>query len=202
VPPEAGTDIPSPLPRAPDAVPSRPLPLPAPALPDGVPVPVRVWRSGVLDRVVALLVLPWGGEALSNVSGVLLLVVTLVVPPGLVWRVTADSTGLWCTGWVRVHHVGWDEIRTVGWEKRRLLIGGRWTRFPDRKLLFVRAYLPKRRVPESQPGALAAAEITAMWRDPARRPTVASAVRRRGRPVWSLVVPLAVSWAAALVILG
>ncbi|MFF7332997.1 hypothetical protein [Streptomyces sp. NPDC008150] len=173
------------------------------------PVPVRTWHAGVLDRVVALLVVPWAAEALlgdrgpwPSLSGLALVLGGLYLPSRLVWRITADSTGLWCTGWFRVHHVGWDELRVVAWERGELLIGSRWTTFPDRRLRFVRTYLPSRWVTGPHPGALVAARMTAMWRDPALRPGTESDVRRRGRPLWSLVVPLAVSWSAALLLLG
>ncbi|MGW1271743.1 hypothetical protein [Streptomyces sp. NPDC002491] len=46
-----------------------------------------------------------------------------------------------------------------------------------------------------------AAEITAMWRTPALRPTVTATGRGRGRPLWPLGAALATAVAAGLLLL-
>jgi hypothetical protein len=46
-----------------------------------------------------------------------------------------------------------------------------------------------------------AAEITAMWRDPALRPTAESGERERGRRLWPLAVVFGVVWVATTVLL-
>jgi len=51
------------------------------------------------------------------------------------------------------------------------------------------------------PDLRTAAEITAMWQDPALRPTTESAERERGGTLWPLAVVIGLVWAALLVFL-
>ncbi|WP_189782381.1 hypothetical protein [Streptomyces capitiformicae] len=170
---------------------------------------VRRWRAGWLDWAVctvlvvwaALMVLPEGGlwryipGALLGLGGAFLL-------PGMAaWWITADRDGLWFNGMGRVRHIEWDHVMTVKCEggelkvdSRRARFGAPWTTHAPRWARL------ERRFGLIHPYERVAAEITAMWKDPALRPTEVSAERARGRVLWPLGVVLAVLWVAVLVL--
>ncbi|MDC2945771.1 hypothetical protein [Streptomyces heilongjiangensis] len=170
---------------------------------------VRRWRAGLLDRAVCLVVVVWAALLVLGedggwryVPGVFLgLVGALLLPRMAAWRITADRDGLWFNGMRGVRHTEWDHLMTVRCEggelkvdSRRFGFGSAWTAHAPRWGRLERRFgvvLPYERT---------AAEITAMWRDPALRPTDTSDERARGRALWPLGVALGLVWVAALLL--
>ncbi|MGW3416349.1 hypothetical protein [Streptomyces sp. NPDC000888] len=171
---------------------------------------VRRWRAGWVDWLTCAVLVLWGTSIALGDSGswrYLLAVVigfigALCLPGIAAWRITADSSGLWVSGLRRSRHIEWDHIRVVrcrGTELKLdsdragfdawLVQGPRWP-WLERKLRLVHPY------------ERTAAEITAMWQDPALRPAGTSSDRERGRPLWPLAVLGAVVWAVCLVVWG
>ncbi|BCL28115.1 hypothetical protein ACFFS2_11855 [Streptomyces aurantiacus] len=179
---------------------------------DRTPAPVRRWRAGWLDWVAAVLLVQWGGwltwagftEA-GLPSWKLGLVVALGiygavrVPVKLAWRITADRSGLWVTGLRGPRHVPWDDIRSV--RRRSFELKLRW-RDDDWSVAAPRWAWFERRRGLVHPYDALAAELSAMRRDPALRPTGESTAPERGRALWPLALVLALVWATVLVVWG
>ncbi|MDX6364242.1 MAG: hypothetical protein QOC85_3252 [Streptomyces sp.] len=169
--------------------------------------PVRRWRAGWPDRLgVAFLVLwgcllCWGQPGLWRYGpgAVLGLGGALLLPRKLAWRITADASGLWFNGLRRTQHIAWEHIRTVECRGTRLKLDSRRASFAEWTAHGPRWPWLERRLRSVHPYERVAAEITALWRDPALRPTGESAERERGRPLWPLGLAGAVVWAALLV---
>ncbi|MEU6378414.1 hypothetical protein [Streptomyces sp. NPDC046909] len=171
---------------------------------------VRRWRAGWLDRLTAVVLVFWfvpmfAGESgwfwRYALGGFMALVGALVLPDRLAWTVTADSEGLWFNGFRRVHHIAWDDIRVVRCKGTELKIDSHRAAFPTWTMYGTRWPKMELRRGWRHPYERTAAEITAMWKDPALRPTVAASERERGRPMWPVSVVLAVVFAAGLVLL-
>lgn len=169
---------------------------------------VRRWRAGRLDWAVCLVLMLWAAAMVLTedggwryIPGALIgLIGVLLLPRMAAWRVTADRDGLWFNGMLRVRHIEWDHLMTVRCEggelkvdSRRPGFGAAWTTHAPRWARL------ERRFGLVHPYERVAAEITAMWKDPALRPTEASGERERGRALWPLGVVLGLLWAAALV---
>jgi hypothetical protein len=169
---------------------------------------VRRWRAGWADWLTAAMVVAWAVHFAWDedavwwygVGGLAGAVAALTLPNWLAWRVTADRDGLWFNGLRRARHIPWDDIRLVECKGQELKIdsrrpGGEWSvfgfRWPwlERKLGYVHPY------------ERAAAEITAMWREPAYRPFAMAGERERGRLLWPVAVLVALVWTAGLVLL-
>ncbi|MFF3483714.1 hypothetical protein ACFYXC_10555 [Streptomyces sp. NPDC002701] len=179
---------------------------------DRTPAPVRRWRAGWLDWLAAALLVQWGvwlswtGFTESDLSLWKLGLVTALglygavrVPVKLAWRITADRSGLWVTGLRGPRHVPWDDIRSV--RRRSFELKLRW-RDDDWSVAAPRWAWFERRRGLVHPYDALAAELSAMRKDPALRPTGESTAPERGRPLWPLAVVLALAWAAALVLWG
>ncbi|KRC95712.1 hypothetical protein [Streptomyces sp. Root264] len=171
------------------------------------PERVRHWSAGWADRTaVALTALflacylrsGWWGDVYALVLTVL---AGLVVPRRLAWRVTADREGLWFNGLRGTRHVPWDDVGIVKCEGPRLRIGGDPAASAEWRVSSPRWSWLEDRLGVLHPYERTAAEITAMWRTPALRPTVTATGHRRGRPLWPLGVALATAVAAALLLL-
>lgn len=171
---------------------------------------VRRWRTGWLDRVIVVVLVLWFGQFLwqetgwfwrYGLGGSVALIGALLLPHRLGWTVTADSEGLWFNTFRRPRHIAWDDVSVVRCKGVELRLDSRqgsfhaWTvdslRWP--RLELRRGWI--------HPYERAAAEITAMWKDPALRPTAPASERERGRPLWPLAVALALVFTAALVLL-
>ncbi|MEU6806369.1 hypothetical protein [Streptomyces neyagawaensis] len=170
---------------------------------------VRRWRAGWLDRSVCLVVVLWAALMVLGevggwryVPGVLLgFIGVLLLPRMAAWRITADRDGLWFNGLRGVRHIEWDHLMTVRCEGGELKLDSRRPRFGSAWT----AHAPRwgrleRRFGLVHPYERTAAEITAMWQDPALRPTKVSGARERGRALWPLGVVLGLVWVAALVL--
>jgi hypothetical protein len=170
---------------------------------------IRRWRAGWLDRAVCLVVVLWAAlMVLSEVGGwryapgVLLgFIGVLLLPRMAAWRITADRDGLWFNGLRGVRHIEWDHLMTVRCEGGELKLDSRRPRFGSAWT----AHAPRwgrleRRFGLVHPYERTAAEITAMWQDPALRPTAPSDERARGRALWALGAALGLVWVAALVL--
>lgn len=170
---------------------------------------VRRWRAGWLDWAVCLLIVVWAALLVLTedggwryIPGALLGLGGAFLLPGMAaWRITADRDGLWFNGTLRVRHIEWDHLMTVRCEgselkvdSRQARFGGPWTTNAPRWARL------ERRFGLVHPHEKVAAEITAMWKDPALRPTEVSAERARGGVLWPLGAVLAVVWVAALVL--
>ncbi|WP_328494340.1 hypothetical protein OHS59_17560 [Streptomyces sp. NBC_00414] len=179
---------------------------------DRVPTPVRRWRAGWLDWVAAALLVQWGvwltwagfTEAdlpswKLGLAAALGLYGAVRVPVKLAWRITADRSGLWVTGLRGPRHVPWDDFRSV--RRRSFELKLRW-RDDGWSVAAPRWAWFERRRGLVHPYDALAAELSAMRKDPALRPTGESTAPERGRPLWPLAVVLALLWAAVLVVWG
>ncbi|MFI6487407.1 hypothetical protein [Streptomyces sp. NPDC050564] len=132
---------------------------------------------------------PWDGESARRWTDAL-------PPRGVPLRIRP-----WFNGLRRTRHIAWDHIGVVRCKGAELKVDSHrasfdeWTAFGpswpwlERKLRLIHPY------------ERTAAEITAMWRDPALRPTAESGERERGRRLWPLAVVLGVVWVATTVLL-
>lgn len=169
-------------------------------------VEVRRWRAGWPDWLAVAVGALWTCVLLLGESGLwrhilgglLGLTVSLLVPRQLAWRVTADREGLWFNGLRRVRHIAWDDVRIVRCKGTELKIDSRRSSFGEWSVDTLRWRWLERKAGLVHPYDRIAAEITAMWRDPAARPTGSSEERRRGRPLWPLAVLVALGWTALL----
>ncbi|MFI2041274.1 hypothetical protein ACH470_42850 [Streptomyces bottropensis] len=170
------------------------------------PVPVRRWRAGWADGAAALLTivvvaaigLYADGLVWSVLAGLVGLFGVLTLPQQLAWRITADRAGLWLSGWRRDRHIEWDDLMTVRCAGAVLTVDSRQESFTPWSVRSERWRRLERKLRLVHPYERTAAEITAMWREPALRPE--GEYPGRGMPLWPLGVVLAVAWAAVLVL--
>ncbi|MFI9826610.1 hypothetical protein ACIHIX_02885 [Streptomyces sp. NPDC051913] len=173
-----------------------------------VPKPVTLgrWRAGWPDRLTATAVVLWAGQNLWGetgvwrwgAGGVLALCGAWVLTYWVGWRITADSAGLWFNGVRRTRHIAWDHIRIVRCKGTELRIDSRRATFSEWKAFSLRWRWLERRLGFVHPYERVAAEITAMWKDPAARPTGEIDARERDRRLWPVTLTLLLAWAAAL----
>jgi len=177
-------------------------------LPHPVPKPVAVrrWRAGWPDRLTATAVVLWAGQNVWGETGVwrwsfgaaLALCGAWLLTYWVGWRITADSTGLWFNGVRRTRHVAWDHIRIVRCKGGELRIDSRRAGFAEWKAFSLRWRWLERKLGFVHPHERLAAEITAMWKDPAVRPTGEIDARERDRRLWPVTLALLLAWTAAL----
>ncbi|MDQ0833038.1 hypothetical protein QF032_004882 [Streptomyces achromogenes] len=174
---------------------------------DEAPERVRHWSAGWADRTaVALAALflacylrsGWWGDVYALVLTAL---AGLVLPRQLAWRVTADREGLWFNGLRGPRHILWDDVRMVKADGARLRIDSRRAAFGEWRVSSPRWSWLEARLGVLHPYERTAAEITAMWRTPALRPTATATGRLRGRPLWPLGAAAATAVAAVLLVL-
>ncbi|MGW1784346.1 hypothetical protein ACWCQQ_35330 [Streptomyces sp. NPDC002143] len=172
------------------------------------PVEVRHWRAGWADRfavVVGVLyvVTLWESGWWGFVYGLALtLVAALLLPRRLAWRITADREGLWFNGFRETRHIAWDHIRVVRCEGFQLRIDSKRASFEEWTVASPRWRWLERRLGRTHPYERAAAEITAMWREPALRPVGVGDDRQRGRLLWPIGVVIGAVGAAAVFLLA
>ncbi|WP_405587961.1 hypothetical protein [Streptomyces sp. NBC_01092] len=169
-------------------------------------VEVRRWRAGWPDWLSVALGAVWVWVLFADESGLwryllggaLGIGVALLVPRQLAWRVTADRAGLWFNGLRGPRQMAWDDLRIVRSKGHELKIDSRRSAFGEWSVDTLRWRWLERKAGLVHPYDRLAREITAMWRDPALRPTGLTDERRRGRPLWPLAVLTALGWAALL----
>ena len=170
------------------------------------PVAVRRWRAGWADWTAALFMIAAvaavglypDGLTQYVLGGAIGVFGVLVLPQMLAWRVTADRSGLWLSGWSRTRHIEWDHLMTVRCAGTVLTVDSSQESFTAWSVRAERWRGLERKLRLVHPYERTAAEITAMWREPALRPE--GEYSGRGMPLWPLGVVLAVVWAAALVL--
>ncbi|MGW0840443.1 hypothetical protein ACWD26_09805 [Streptomyces sp. NPDC002787] len=169
---------------------------------------VRRWRAGWADwcaafflalGAVALGLYP-DGSWLRIPGGVLGLFLVLGLPQMLTWRITADRSGLWLNDQRRTWHIEWDDLMTVRCTGPVLMVDSHQASFPTWTVRAERWRWLERKLRLVHPYERTAAEITAMWQDPALRPTEEYDAAGRGWPLWPLSVVLAVAWVVALLL--
>ncbi|MFE1286423.1 hypothetical protein [Streptomyces sp. NPDC058751] len=112
------------------------------------------------------------------------------------WRVTADGSGLWLSGWWKVRHVPWDHVRSArytkeGWVEIRLLDGPGW-QLPGLGMPRL-----ERRFGLDPSHVRMTREVTALRDHPELRPTEPASRRSRGLPLVPALLALTVVVAAA-----
>ncbi|UUU24573.1 hypothetical protein [Streptomyces sp. DSM 40750] len=170
------------------------------------PVSVRRWRAGwpdwtsALSMIAAIAVIGLYPNGLKQyvLGGILGVFGVLVLPQMLAWRITADRSGLWLSDWRGARHIEWDHLLTVQCSGSVLTVDSRRASFPTWTVRAERWRWLERKLRLVHPYERTAAEITAMWREPALRP--GGEYGGRGLPLWPLSVVLAVLWVAALVL--
>ncbi|MEU1516706.1 hypothetical protein ABZ490_31955 [Streptomyces sp. NPDC005811] len=172
---------------------------------DEAPVALRRWRAGWGDWVSMAAVVLWaawftGDHGIRHyVVGVgVSLLAARVLPRRLCWRITADRDGLWLAGFRGPRLLAWDDIRTVRCRRSELRIVGTRASFDDWAVDAFRWPWLEGRLGVLHRYERTAAEITAMWRDPALRPTGTADERLRGRALWPLGVVIGVVGVAAV----
>ncbi|MGI5457359.1 hypothetical protein ACQEWB_30170 [Streptomyces sp. CA-249302] len=171
---------------------------------------VRRWRAGWPDWVTAAGASGWAvhfsfwgedGAFRYVLGGAMGVVAVLMLPKWIVWRITADAEGLWFNGFRRAQHIAWDHIRVVECGSSVLKIDSRRASFDEWSVVGFRWPWLERRWGRIHRYERAAAEITAMWRDPSLRPLGTAGERERRRLLWPVGVLVAVVWVAGLVLL-
>ncbi|MEU4169366.1 hypothetical protein AB0F46_21140 [Streptomyces sp. NPDC026665] len=137
---------------------------------------------GVKEVLYTLVLLSWLGLAAELLN----------------WRVTADSSGVWLTGWRKVRHVPWDRLGPVRYMKD----GSVETRLPDGtgwRLSGLGVSKLERRLGFNPSCARMAEEVNALRHHPELRPTEPASRRARGLPLgpalFVLTVAVALAWA-------
>ncbi|MFF7389565.1 hypothetical protein ACFZAE_14135 [Streptomyces scabiei] len=169
-------------------------------------VSVRRWRAGWADwsaalfMVVAIAAVGLYPDGLTRyvLGGFLGVFGVLTLPQMLTWRITADRSGLWLSGWSRPRHVAWDDLATVRCAGAVLTVDSRQESFELWSVRAERWRWLERRLRLVHPYERTAAEITALWQEPSLRPE--GEYVGRGLPLWPLSAVLAVGWAAVLVL--
>jgi hypothetical protein len=167
---------------------------------------VRRWRAGPRDwlslpvLLAIACVFVWDEHGWMRwLTGVFVAAVAYgVVPHMTAWYVVADREGLWLDGLHRPRHIPWEQLRRVKADKQQLTIdssdrdfavwtlnGNRWRRL-------------ERRLGRIHRHDRIAAELTALWKDPAKRPADAADPGHRGGPHWPYGLIAAVAWTALL----
>ncbi|MDQ0583091.1 hypothetical protein [Streptomyces rishiriensis] len=168
---------------------------------EAAPVEVRRWRAGWADwfavgLVLLFLAYYWEGSSgwstYALALGALLLAASLL-PRRLAWQVTADREGLWFNGLGGARHLAWDHVRAVECEGVRLRIQSRQASFEEWRVASPRWPRLETRFGLLHPYERTAAEITAMWRDPAARPAGLADERQRGRALWPIGIVIVVA---------
>lgn len=170
---------------------------------------VRRWRAGWPDWLSAAGAVVWAGHFFWGESpfwrygcgGAVGIVVALLLPRWVAWRITADSEGLWFNGLRRAGHIAWDDLRVVECKGIELKVDSRRIPFDEWSVLGFRWPWLERKAGLVHPYERTAAEIAAMWREPGYRPLVEAGEPERGRLLWPLGVVAAVAWAAGLILL-
>ncbi|MEW2046221.1 hypothetical protein [Streptomyces sp. NPDC005476] len=173
------------------------------------PVTVRRWRAGWADwsgvgLVLLFLASYWHGSSgwWTYVFGVgAPLLAALMVPRRIAWRITADREGLWFNGLGAARHLAWEHVRAVECEGARLRIHSRQASFGEWRVASPRWPWLETRFGLLHPYERTAAEITAMWQDPAARPAGLTDERRRGRALWPLGAAIGIASAALVLFL-
>lgn len=173
------------------------------------PVTVRRWRAGWADwsgvgLVLLFLASYWHGSSgwWTYVFGVgAPLLAALMVPRRIAWRITADREGLWFNGLGAARHLAWEHVRAVECEGARLRIHSRQASFGEWRVASPRWSWLETRFGLLHPYERTAAEITAMWQDPAARPAGLTDERRRGRALWPLGAAIGMASAALVLFL-
>jgi len=170
--------------------------------------PVRQWRAGWVDWLTCLgtvlvgAAVLWGDVGAWWRFGLVLIVglgAALWLPELAAWRITADRSGLWVRGLRGPRHIAWDHILSVRCKGGELALDSRRVSFSRFSVHSFRWYRLEHRFGLMHPYERVAAEIDALWKDPALRPAEESPERARGWPLWPVSVVLAVAWVAALV---
>ncbi|WP_405627716.1 hypothetical protein OG933_17210 [Streptomyces sp. NBC_00016] len=169
---------------------------------------VRKWRAGWADWLavgLVLLFLPiyWedSGWWRYGYGLVATLLAALLLPRRIAWRVTADHEGLWFNGLSGPRHLAWDHIRVAECEGARLRVLGTRASFEEWRVASPRWPWLESRLGVLHPYERTAAEITAMWRDPATRPSAPADERQRGRALWPLGIAIGIVGAATVILL-
>ncbi|MFH9547296.1 hypothetical protein [Streptomyces sp. NPDC017435] len=173
------------------------------------PVTARRWRAGWADwsgvgLVLLFLASYWHGSSgwWTYVFGVgVPLLAALMVPRRIAWRITADREGLWFNGLGAARHLAWEHVRAVECEGARLRIHSRQASFGEWRVASPRWPWLETRFGLLHPYERTAAEITAMWQDPAARPAGLTDERRRGRALWPLGAAIGIASAALVLFL-
>ncbi|MCX4764591.1 hypothetical protein OG562_27225 [Streptomyces sp. NBC_01275] len=162
---------------------------------DEGPVEVRRWGAGWADWFAVALAVLWGFNFWEDsgwwryASGLgLTLIAALLLPRRLAWRITADSAGLWFNGFRRTGHIAWDDIRVVRCTGVELKIDSKRASFEEWSVHTPRWPWLEHRLGVLHPYERTAAELAAMWQDPALRPVGTVDARRRGGLLWPLGV--------------
>ncbi|WP_406332503.1 hypothetical protein [Streptomyces sp. NBC_00203] len=171
--------------------------------------PVRRWRAGWPDWLSAAAIVVWGAHFFWGETGLWRYAIGValgafgvwMLPPWVAWRITADGAGLWFNGLRRTHHIAWDHIRIVQCKRNHLKIDSHRATFPEWSAFGPRWPWLERKLGLIHPYEKAAAQITAMWQDPALRPAGDSGERELGRPLWPVAVVAGLGWVALLVLL-
>ncbi|MET8024382.1 hypothetical protein [Streptomyces avermitilis] len=171
--------------------------------------PARRWSAGWLDRITVVAVVLWGCYALAGESGVWRYVIgaglgllgVFLLPGHLAWRITADAAGLWFRRLGRSRHIAWDHIRVVECKGTQLRADSYRAGFEEWSVSGPRWPWLERKFGLIHPYERVAAEIDAMWQDPALRPTAESGTPERGLGLWPVAVGIGVAWAVALTLL-
>ncbi|MFC8514000.1 hypothetical protein [Streptomyces sp. NPDC057257] len=158
------------------------------------------WLTGASALVWAVHFSVWGETGVFRyvVGGAVGVVVALVAPRWLAWRVTADEEGLWFNGFRRAQHIAWDHIRVVRCKGSELKIDSHRASFDEFSVFGFRWPWLERKLGMVHPYERVAAEIDAMWRDPSLRPLGAAGERERGRLLWPAGVLALLGWLALL----
>ncbi|MFI5472827.1 hypothetical protein ACIA6D_21660 [Streptomyces cacaoi] len=171
-------------------------------------VGVRKWRAGWADWLavgLVLLFLPlyWedSGWWRYGYGLVATLLAALLLPRRIAWRVTADREGLWFNGLGGARHLAWDHLRVAECEGARLRIRSRQASFEEWRVASPRWPWLESRLGVLHPYERTAAEITAMWRDPAARPADLADERQRGRALWPLGLVIGIVGTATVALL-
>ncbi|MFI9152208.1 hypothetical protein [Streptomyces sp. NPDC053367] len=167
---------------------------------------VRLWRAGLRDRLSLLVFLAiacvfvWDEHGWPRwLTGAFVAAVAYGLAPHMVaWYVVADREGLWLDGLRGPRHIPWEQLRRVKADKQQLAIDSTDRDFAQWTLNGNRWRRLERRLGRVHRHDRIAAEITALWKDPAKRPTEAAVPRRRGGPRWPYGLIAAVGWTALL----
>ncbi|WP_437071465.1 hypothetical protein [Streptomyces sp. enrichment culture] len=167
---------------------------------------IRRWRAGARDWLSALGALAlacffvWGETGLFRwLPGVFVAVlVATCLPHMTAWHITADREGLWLDGLKGPRHIAWEHLRLIRVDKHELKIDSTRRDFDEWTLFGNRWRRLERRFGLVHRQDRIAAELTAMWKDPAKRPADPAGPRLRGGPLWPYGLAAAVAWTALL----
>jgi hypothetical protein len=167
---------------------------------------VRRWRAGprdwasVLGGLLLACVFVWDESGpLRWIAGAFVGALAAgVVPHMAAWHITADREGLWLDGMKGPRHIPWEQLRLVRVERHELRIDSTDRDFMEWNLYGTRWRRLERRFGWVHRQDRMAAELTAMWKDPAKRPADSADPRHRGGPHWPYALLTALAWTALL----